>query len=40
MSVAQETGEPPGGVGVLALDEFESEDKSATTGIVKTDVVA
>ena len=35
----QKTGEPPGGTGVLASIELVPEDKSAITGIVKTDQV-
>ena len=40
MRAALETSEPPGGTGVSASDELESEDKSATTEIVNTDVEA
>ena len=40
MSVAQETGELPGGAGVSASNALESEDQSVDTGIVETDVTA
>ena len=36
--VAQEPGGPPGGTGAFASAELESEDKSATTGIIKSEV--
>ena len=38
MSVAQKTGELPGGAGVSASGELESEDKPVTAEIVETDV--
>ena len=34
------TCEPPGGAGVLASVKLESEDMSATTGILKTEAAA
>ena len=40
MGVAQETGELPGGDGVSASGELESEGQSVTTEIVETDVTA
>ena len=40
MRAALETSEPPGGAGVLAPGGLASEDKSATTKILKTDVEA
>ena len=35
--MAQETGEPMRGAGALAPVEFESEDKSATAGVLKAE---